>query len=110
MTVKSAAEEEKSDENTETAEKNVKIRYLYYELLKLVDKESQHQLSKLEKNINILADEHKQDWNKLIVWDIPDQYIKVRQDMIPNGIVSQYTYNQLSESSGATFNSPKFYG
>ena len=35
--------------------------------------------------------------------------IKVRQDVVPNGIVSQYTYNQLSQTSGATFNSPKFY-
>ena len=34
---------------------------------------------------------------------------KVRQDIVSNGIVSQYTYLQLSESSGATFNSPKFY-
>ena len=64
----------------------------------------------LEKNINTLAEEHKNDWDKLVKWDIPDQYEKVRQDVIPNGIVSQYTYGQLSESSGATFNSPKFYG
>ena len=77
--------------------------------MKLVDIESQNQLDQLKKDIKILADEHKTDWNKLIKWDIPDQYVKVRQDMVPNGIVSQYTYNQLSESSGATFNSPKFY-
>ena len=59
----------------------------------------------MEKNINTLADDYKEDWNKLIKWDIPDSYLKVRQDVVPNGIVSQYTYNQLSESSGATFNS-----
>ena len=30
-------------------------------------------------------------------------------DIIPNDIVSQYTYQQLSESSDDAFNSPKFY-
>ena len=95
----------KEDDNQE-----MKAEYLYFEILKLVDIEAQNQLSGLEKSINSLGDEYKEDWNKLIKWDIPDQYTKVRQDVIPNGIVSQYTYNQLSESSGATFNSPKFYG
>ena len=105
-------EEKKSEEevNVNKEAKKAKVEFLYYELLKLVDKESQNQLNELKQNINILADEYKEDWNKLIVWDIPDQYTTVRQDMVPNGIVSQYTYTQLSESSGSAFNSPKFYG
>eukprot|EP01084_Bolivina_argentea_P070309 127824_1 len=93
----------------EQKEDDKKEKYLYFELLKLVEAESQNQLNKLENDLNVLVDEHKDDWSKLIKWDIPDQYEKVRQDLIPNGIVSAYTYNQLSESSGATFNSPKFY-
>ena len=82
---------------------------MYYELLKLVNTESQNQLKALDENINVLADKSKNDWNKLVKWDIPDEYIIVRQDVIPNGIASQYTYNQLSQTSGANFNSPKFY-
>ena len=35
------------------------------------------------------------DCDKLIKWEICYQYEKVRQDMIPNGIISQYTYNQI---------------
>ena len=101
--------EQKEENNLEEATKANEPQYLYYELLDIVNKESQNQLNTLEKNINALANEHKEDWNKLIKWDLLDQYPHVRQDVIPNGIVSQYTYNQLSESSGATFNSPKFY-
>ena len=108
MSKKNSIEEQK--ENKAAPGSDGKSEYLYFELLKLVDVESQSQLDKLEKNINTLAEEHKNDWDKLVKWDIPDQYEKVRQDVIPNGIVSQYTYGQLSESSGATFNSPKFYG
>ena len=51
--------------------------------------------------LNILANHHENDRDELIIWYIPDEYEKVRQDINPNGIVSQYTYNQLSESSGA---------
>ena len=76
----------------------------------MVQGQAQNQLNELSKNINVLADEHKEDWGKLIKWNMPKKYERVRQDIIPNGIVSQFTYNQLSESSGATFNSPKFYG
>eukprot|EP01083_Nonionella_stella_P146996 463062_1 len=32
-----------------------------------------------------------------------------RQDLIPNGITSRYTYNHLVEKSGSAFNSAKFY-
>ena len=55
-----------------------------------------------------MADDYQGDWNKLIKWDVPDEYPQSRQDVVSNGIASQYRYNQLSESSVATFNSPKF--
>eukprot|EP01084_Bolivina_argentea_P070308 127823_1 len=106
----SISNEDDDDEKKQKTE-NIqnKVHYLYYELLVLVDIEAQNQLNQLEKDLNTLSNKHTTDWDKLIKWNIPDQYPIVRQDVIPNGIVSQYTYNQLSESSGATFNSPKFY-
>ena len=107
MEVNAANDEQKNEKTDLTKIKTT--QYLYFELLKLVNTESEHQSNELEKDLNALADESRDDWNKLIEYNLPDQYPKVRQDVIPNGIVSQYTYNQLSESSGATFNSPKFY-
>ena len=61
-------QKEKSDKNKERD-----VKYLYFELLKMVDVESKNQLNKLKKDIT-LADEHKDDWNKLVEWDIPDEY------------------------------------
>ena len=101
--------QEESKVEEQDVEKSKDSQYLYYQLLKLVDNESRNQLNKLEKDLDILANENTNDWDKLIKWDIPDKYVKARQDIIPNGIVSQYSYQQLSESSGVTFNSPKFY-
>ena len=37
------------------------------------------------------------------ILSISDEYPQVRQDKIPNGIVLQFTYNQLFESCGTTF-------
>eukprot|EP01084_Bolivina_argentea_P082326 149065_1 len=105
----STKEEQKEEKSEDIDSKEKEAYYLYYELLKLVDIEAQNQLNKLEKDLNALSNENKNDWIKLTQWDIPIKYEKVRQDVIPNGIVSRYTYNELSESSGATFNSPKFY-
>eukprot|EP01083_Nonionella_stella_P078905 216203_1 len=89
--------------------KSINNRYLYYELLNLVNAEADRQLRKLDTDLNELANANREDWNQLTTWDLPDDYDVVRQDLIPNGIVSRYTYNQLSESSGSTFNSPRFY-
>merc|ERR1712228_78214 len=83
--------------------------YLYYELLKLVNVEAMSQLNKLEENMMKMASKQQADWLALTKWDIPNEYQSARQDMIVNGIASRYTYNQLSTSSGATFNSPQFY-
>ena len=111
-TTKDKDEEEKKYEVTKKEDntENEDIKYLYFELLELVELESKNQLVKLDKNINALADDYKNDWNKLIKWTFKSEYPEPRQDMIPNGIASQYTFNQLSESSGVLFNSPKFYG
>ena len=83
--------------------------YLYYELLKLVNVEAMNQINNLEESINKMADKQKDDWLALTKWDIPNEYESPRQDMIINGIASRYTFDQLSTSSGTTFNSPQFY-
>ena len=51
--------------------------YLYYELLALVDKEWENQLSTLEQNIDKLTDEDELDWNELTIWNIPDEYPQI---------------------------------
>lgn len=86
-------------------------KYLYFEILKLVDIEAMNQLNKLEENLNKMAEEQKDDWHALVEWkaDIKNEYDVARQDVIFNGISSQYSYDQLLVSSGTIFNSPNFY-
>merc|ERR1712228_769243 len=88
---------------------NKEPHFLYYELLKLVNTEAMNQINDLDKNLMKMANEQKDDWLALTKWDIPNEYKSVRQDMIINGIASRYTFDQLSVSSGTTFNSPQFY-
>merc|ERR1712228_928799 len=83
--------------------------YLYYELLKLVNVEAMNQINILEENLIKMADKQKDEWMELTEWNIPNKYESARQDMIVNGIASRYTFDQLSTSSGTTFNSPQFY-
>merc|ERR1712228_885588 len=83
--------------------------YLYYELLKLVNVEAMNQINNLDENMMKMASEQKDEWNELVEWKIPNEYDSARQDMIVNGIASRYTFDQLSKSSGTTFNSPQFY-
>ena len=54
----SQKEEEKKYDDEEIDKEN-ESQYLYFELLKLVDNESNKQLDALEKSINVLADEIK---------------------------------------------------
>eukprot|EP01083_Nonionella_stella_P092226 258100_1 len=83
--------------------------YLYFELLNLVDEEAKVQLTALETDLNELANKYPGNWEKLITWDEPNDYTIARQDRIPNGIQSDYTYSQLLEKSDAQFNAHKFY-
>jgi len=83
--------------------------YLFYELLKMVNVEAMNQINELEANIDGMASKQKNDWNALIKWNIPNEYESARQDLIVNGIASRFTFDQLSASSGTTFNSPQFY-
>merc|ERR1712228_476644 len=83
--------------------------YLYYELLKLVNVEAMNQINNLDENLMKMASEQKDEWMELTEWNIPNKYESARQDMIVNGIASRYTFDQLSTSSGTTFNSPQFY-
>merc|ERR1719242_1736122 len=88
---------------------NKEPHYLYYELLKLVNVEAMNQINNLDENMMKMAEKQKDDWLALTKWDIPNKYESARQDMIVNGIASRYTFDQLSASSGTTFNSPQFY-
>merc|ERR1712228_1077383 len=63
----------------------------------------------LDENLMKMASEQKDDWLALTKWEIPNEYESFRQDMIVNGLASRYTFDQLSTSSGTTFNSPQFY-
>merc|ERR1712228_411703 len=71
--------------------------------------EAMNQINNLDENLMAMATEQKDEWNELTKWDIPKEYESARQDMIINGIASRYTFDQLSTSSGTTFNSPQFY-
>eukprot|EP01084_Bolivina_argentea_P093806 168656_1 len=106
-------EKDEKDEMDEKEEKNNGKKknktYLYYVLLKLVNKESDVQLNKLEENLNKLASKNQAHWDALVKWDIEDQYSIVRQDSIPNGITAQYTDSQLFEYASGSFNTHKFY-
>ena len=57
--------------------------------------------------MNVLSSEYPSDWDKIIKWDMPDQYPVARQDVVPNGIISQHSISIIV--SGAAFNSSKFY-
>eukprot|EP01083_Nonionella_stella_P152869 490474_1 len=84
--------------------------YLYYELLKLVKNESKNQITKLEHDLDDLANKNRVEWNTLLEWNLEDPDLPAnRQDLIPNGITSRYTYTHLLEKSGSAFNSTKFY-
>eukprot|EP01083_Nonionella_stella_P226883 805325_1 len=63
----------------------------------------------LETDLNELANKHPGNWQKIITWDEPNDYTVARQDRIPNGIQSDYTYSQLLEKSDAQFNAHTFY-
>eukprot|EP01083_Nonionella_stella_P087033 241976_1 len=100
-------EEEKTDEEFEAA---TTTHYLYYELLKLVKNESKNQITKLEHDLDDLANQNRVEWNTLLKWNLDDaDSCANRQDLIPNGITSRYTYKHLLEKSGSAFNSTKFY-
>eukprot|EP01083_Nonionella_stella_P056398 148527_1 len=97
----------------EVISENKEKSYLYYKLLKLVDSASMEQLKELEQNLNTLSTKDISAWNELIVWNIgsklqykPDE---MRQDKIPNGIRSKYTFKEIANSSTALFNSLTFY-
>eukprot|EP01083_Nonionella_stella_P124980 377776_1 len=86
-------------------------QYLYYELLKLVDTESQNELNKLESDLNLVSTNNQKEWNEIIQWEIPNKYEEdaIRQDTIPGGLQSTYSHKQLLQHSKSSFDSLKFY-
>eukprot|EP01083_Nonionella_stella_P058529 153245_1 len=81
--------------------KATETHYLYFELLKLVENESKNQLKRLENDLGDLASANSEEWKQLVEWNVHNQYEQARQDLIPNGITSRYTYNELLEKSGS---------
>ena len=107
-------EENKADDEKATDEKKAKSEendYLFYKLLKLVKSEQLRQLETLESNLDRLISSNKHDWNALVTFDIKDEYHidKIRQDTVPNGIVSNHNIADLVQHTSAAFNSSKFY-
>ena len=90
-------------------DENKEPHYLYYELLKLVNVEAMNQINNLDENMMKMAKKQKSEWNELTEWETQNEYDSARQDIIINGIASRYTFEQLSASSGTSFNSPQFY-
>eukprot|EP01083_Nonionella_stella_P110065 321836_1 len=99
------------EKEAQTQDPSNNTRYLYYELLKFVEGKASVQLSELKQSLDILSNKNENEWQNLISWDIPDQSKEVRQDQVPNGIVSKFTHKELSEqgSSSASFNGIRFY-
>eukprot|EP01084_Bolivina_argentea_P134100 236608_1 len=67
------------------------------------------QLSDLERDLNVAAKQDADEWKQLTTYSLPDTYERVRQDLVPNGLVSTYSHEQLLQTSGSKFNSPRFY-
>ena len=82
---------------------------LYYKLLDLVNKQGKKGLDDLEKDLSILAEEDKDNWNSLVTWDIPDKYEVMRQDSIPGGLKSKYPHSQLLQRTTSKFDAVRFY-
>eukprot|EP01083_Nonionella_stella_P094043 263768_1 len=102
------------DEDKTTNEKDsTPTSYLYYKLLDLVQEESKNQLHELKVQLDDVEAKNETAWNELVKWDIPDTMASedIRQDAIPNGIVSKYQHNELSEyaSVSGAFNIHSFY-
>eukprot|EP01084_Bolivina_argentea_P261720 442415_1 len=94
-------------------EKPKKIkRHLFYELLKIVETQGKKQLNELKEQLWLVENKNKNNWNKLTEWDIGNDITllpklpkiinknneiitNIRQDNIPNGIESQYTFSHL---------------
>eukprot|EP01083_Nonionella_stella_P078903 216190_1 len=96
-------QEQEVDKDKESEEKKPNVRYLYYELLEIVDFESTNQLAQLQKDLNGLANEKPNEWKQLVQWDL-SKARGVRQDTVARGIRSRYTYAQLLQYVTASFN------
>eukprot|EP01083_Nonionella_stella_P237259 832481_1 len=84
--------------------------FLYYELLKFADNQSSKELAILKRDFDKIAAQDKANWEELINLNADHQSNdKVRQDVVPNGIVSKFTKQDMIESSSSTFDSIKFY-
>ena len=103
-------------DNSQIEKSQKSNNYLYYKLLELVNKESDKQLGKLKNDLDKLIHNSKQDWDNLVKWsqesadDVKDDgKNNARQDCVPNGLVSDYTNDDLIAYASSSFSSRKFY-
>eukprot|EP01083_Nonionella_stella_P167848 565096_1 len=97
---------------TQIEENDGKSPFLYYELLKFVDNQSVKELDILKRDFDKIADEDHENWKQLIHLYVDDKRNpddKVRQDIVPNGITSKFTKQDMIDASSASFDSIKFY-
>eukprot|EP01084_Bolivina_argentea_P136560 240502_1 len=103
LTIDSNIDDIKNDLNTNEQKMNAKtkVNYLYYELLNLVNNEAGTDLNELENDLNKQKQHNNNDWNTLVNWGL-DNISKdiVRQDRIPNGVIGQHTFEELTHQAG----------
>ena len=88
--------------------KDEKSKFLWYEVFKWVDNETNVQSQILSKPMRKIENKNISEWNKLINYDISTKYKfdNVRQDVIQRGLRSEYTAEHLTQnvSVSADFN------
>ena len=91
---------------------------MYDSLLDIVETESKRQIKELEDALNRDANKNKDDWNRLVEFEVPkkrlfaliDPLKGVRQDNIANGIVSEYHRSALHQNAtNSSFDGANFY-
>ena len=98
-------------EEQKKKDEEIKAKCLYHEFLKLYDDKGRtsNLVNRLNKAVNKLIKKNDEDWNKLVTWNLPTEYERLRQDVIPNGVTPSYSEKQLSKSTRSTFNAALFY-
>eukprot|EP00485_Elphidium_margaritaceum_P019481 CAMPEP_0202727068 /NCGR_PEP_ID=MMETSP1385-20130828/184932_1 /ASSEMBLY_ACC=CAM_ASM_000861 /TAXON_ID=933848 /ORGANISM="Elphidium margaritaceum" /LENGTH=1095 /DNA_ID=CAMNT_0049393303 /DNA_START=63 /DNA_END=3350 /DNA_ORIENTATION=- len=106
-----------NEEEPKSPKKKKKVakprQYLFYELLKMVEKKAEAQIQDmLIPMMNKVEEEAKDAWQQLISWDIETTLENnCRQDMVKQGVTPDYSKAELSKraTTSATFNVVRHY-
>eukprot|EP01083_Nonionella_stella_P062933 163617_1 len=101
-------------EATEQYRKRNKTHYLFYELLKIVNKAAESQSNWLRQPMQDIADHNDEKWHYLSTYKYENKLYKpsmIRQDVIPNGVKSSYKHEELTKKTNASshFNPHSYY-